>query len=306
MAWRRLLAIAWVASTLFAPGLAWAQDLGHKFPGGIGIDAGVQNDPGFAIADRFGWYASSQIRDRNGNVLPVENPDLDIISNAFGIGLTLKVPLGTYVSAAFAFPLAHFSLSSDVPLTNVDRFGVGDFYLMPLKVGWRLGLFDVVSSYALYLPSGRFEAAGGKGVSGGQATHEFSLGGALFLDRERRWRASALASYDLYEKKHGIDITRGDNIQVQGGAGAQFYKVLDVGFAGYALWQVQDDQGADVSQIVRGSRDRVFGLGPEASLTLPVIRTKLTARYLWDIGAQSRPQGSVLFIGLDFKPWAPD
>jgi hypothetical protein len=305
MASRRILAIALVASWLVAPGTAVAQELGDKVPGSTGIDSGVQSKPGLLVGDRLGWYASNQARDQNGNVLPLKGFDLDVVANSFGANLTLRGPLATYLSATFAAPLAKISLNSNQPLTDVDRFGVGDFYLMPLQLGWLLGHFDVVTSYAIYIPSGRFEAAGGKGVSSGQVTNEFSLGGAVFFDREKRSRFSAMASYDLEGKKKGIDITRGDTITIQGGAGTQFSKVLDIGLAGYALWQVQDDRGADLPDALRGGRTRGFGLGPEAGWTISAIRTKVTARYEWDLGARARPMGRVLFIGAAFQAWAP-
>src|SRR5690606_1865664 len=47
-------------------------------------------------------------------------------------------------------------------------------------------------------------------------------GASMFFDSERRFRISALASYDLNHRKLGVDIRRGDTVQVQGGVGALF------------------------------------------------------------------------------------
>lgn len=64
-------------------------------------------------------------------------------------------------------------------------------------------------------------------------------------------RVSALASYDVNSRKRGIDITRGNTLQVQGGGGFPVAKVLTMGLAGYALWQVTDDRGTALPQVVR-------------------------------------------------------
>jgi hypothetical protein len=77
--------------------------------------------------------------------------------------------------------------------------------------------------------------------------------------------ASALASCDLNQKKRHIDLTRGESVQGQGGIGVRLFDRIDAGLAGYALWQVRDDRGADLPAPLRGLRDRVFGIGPEVS-----------------------------------------
>jgi hypothetical protein len=78
---------------------------------------------------------------------------------------------------------------------------------------------------------------------------------------------SGLASYDLNRRARGIDLTRGDTVQFQGGAGKTL-GIVDFGLVGYALWQVRDDRGNDLPESVRGARDRAFGLGPEIDFTL--------------------------------------
>jgi hypothetical protein len=47
-------------------------------------------------------------------------------------------------------------------------------------------------------------------------------------------------------------------------------------------------------------------VGPEIGITIPAIRGKLTARYEWDLGARSRPEGQVLVVGLSFLAWQPE
>ena len=119
----------------------------------------------------------------------------------------------------------------------------------------------------------------------------------MYFDRAKTWHISGLASYDLNQRKRGIDLTRGDTIQFQGGAGKTL-GIVDVGLAGYALWQVRDDRGNDLPEPLRGARDRAFGLGPEIDITLAPIRSRITLRYCRDVAVNARPLGQVLVIGL--------
>src|SRR5262249_50616567 len=156
--------------------------------------------------------------------------------------MTLELPrLGTYWTGSAAFPYGHVSLNVDQPLASVDTYGLGDLYVQPVKLGRRWTHLDLVTSYAFYAPTGKFEPAGKDGICGGQWSHEFALGGTLYAGERKMWRLSALSSYVLNQRKRSVDITRGDTVQLQGGAGAELFRILDVGITGYALWQVRDD-----------------------------------------------------------------
>ena len=297
-----LVGIACLA--LVAGGPAFAQqDIGHKILGGVGIDAGVQSEPGLYIAGRLVWYAATQLRDREGNVVAVQGLDLDAWGVTLGAAFVVKPSSkkAPYLSFALSAPVAKLSLSVDDPRVQVDRSGFADMYVQPLKAGWRLTGFDLVSSYSLYAPTGRFEPRGGSGIGRGFWTQELSLGGAAFLKGSRLRRISALASYDINSRKRGIDITRGNTLQIQGGAGLPVARVVTIGAAGYALWQVTDDRGTALPQVLRGQRDRVFGLGPEVQLVLPKRGLRMEARAEFDFGVRSRPRGNVIVAGVTYR-----
>src|SRR5262249_28748897 len=143
------------------------------------------------------------------------------------------------------------------------------------------------SSYALYIPTGTAKLAGGKGLSSGHVTHEFSGGGTIFANNNRTTFLTALASYDLNTRTGGIDITRGDTFQVQGGDGlSRFNQGIEAGLAGYGFWQIRDDRGADVPPVFRGARDRVYGVGPEFAVAIKAISSQIRVRYEWDLGVR--------------------
>jgi hypothetical protein len=73
------------------------------------------------------------------------------------------------------------------------------------------------------------------------------------------------------ETKIGVDVRRGDTLQIQGGLGA--------------------------------ARDRDFGVGPEIDLAVPAALGRLTLRYTHDIAGQTRPLGGLLIVGWAARLW---
>jgi hypothetical protein len=273
---------------------AQVQDLGHKLPAGAGIDAGSQVPQGLYLVDRFVWFSSRQIQDRRGDVIPVEGLELDAFGNVFGIAGTKQ--LGRlYLSGAIGIPIVKLSISADNPAASVDRLGLGDVFVQPIKLGRRFSHVDAVASYSVYAPTRQGERTG---VGRPQWSEQLSAGGTVFFDDRRGWRLSALATFTHNAKKRGIDITRGDTILIQGGAGGPALDWLDLGIAGYALWQVTDDRGTDLPVALNGARERAFGLGPEINVRVQALRSRLNARYSWDIDGKTRPVGPMLVVGL--------
>jgi len=277
-------------------------ELGHRVLGSVGLDAGTQPTEGLYAGDRFFHYSADRLVDRQGNPLPIKGLDINAYANVIGLSGTIKPEGWPYLSAAFAVPVAWLSTKADVPETDIGRSGLGDIFVQPLMIGWRSQRFDAVGSYNFYAPTGQLNR---RGLGQPQWSQQVSLGGTLFFDDDRGFRLSALASYNHYHKKLSIDLTRGDTVQLQGGLGGRFFQLVDFGVAAYALWQVADDQGTALPQAARGARERVYGLGPEIGIAIPALGAKLTARYEWDLGARSRPEGQVLVVGLSFVGWRP-
>ncbi len=275
---------------------AGAQNLGHKLMGSLGLLAGSQPDSGLYLLDQFASYGSNDLFDRNGNRIPVDL-DLDALANFVGFQVTFKLRPSTYINVSAAAPIAQVTLQSAQPQASVDTFGLGDVYVQPIKIGWKRTRMDIVTGYAFYAPTGLFIPRASGGIGLGQWTHEFSLGSAVYFDRAKTWNISAVASYDLNQRKQGIDITRGDTVQIQGGAGKRL-RTVTVGVAAYGLWQVRDDRGADLPDALRGARDEALGLGPEIDIALARIRSRVAIRYCRDVVVKSRPSGQILVIAL--------
>lgn len=300
----RRLAIVWCVAGLLAAGHARAQqDLGHKTLGTLGLKAGSQPETGIYVTGRLLLYHADEVFDRNGNRIPIAL-DLDAVASGVGVAVAYRLPgLAAYVNASVGLPVAHVTIDSDRLEAAIDRYGLADLYVQPLRLGWRLPHLDLVTGYAFYVPTGRFEPGPRGGVSRAQWSHEFSAGGTVSFDREKSWTLSVLGSYELNQPKLGIDITRGDTVQLQGGLGKTLFGFLDVGVVGYALWQVRDDRGHALPPLLRGARDQTYGIGAELGVTVREARAQITLRYAHDLGAVARPQGQLLLFSLRFAPW---
>ncbi len=285
--------------------VARAQDLGHKLLGTLGLDAGTLEPPGLCAIEAVAAYRADQVVDRNGHRLPIDVA-ADAFTNVFGVSVSWDLPrLHTTIGATVTVPVARVSLATEDPRASLDDFGFGDVYVQPLLLGWRPGKNNVVVGYAFYAPTGQVEPGGLGGVGDGQWTHEFSTGGTFYFDRGHRWKLSLLASYELHQQKTHVDITRGDNVQLQGGVGARLARIVDIGVAGYALWQVTDDRGSALPPVLAGARDVDYGLGPELDVTMPALRTKLIVRYTHDVAVRSRPLGQLVVFAVEVQAWAP-
>ncbi len=299
---RSLLAICLVL--LLHSAAAYAQNLGHKLPGLLGLDAGRIPEPGLYVIDRAGIYDADKLRDRNGRLIGPLN--LVAYSNAFGLSYTFKLTDGVFLTTTVGGPIAGIKLDlGNRQQANLDLLGLADPYIQPVRLGWRKQRFELVTSYGIYLPTDKSALAGGSGISSGQITHQFSAGGAgYFKDRTRF--LTALASYQLNMRQRGIDITRGDAVQIEGGLGTKLLgSRLETGIASYALWQVRNDRGANLPPVLRGARDQVYGIGPEAAMVVKAIHAQVRIRYEWDIGVHARPQGQIFFVGVNFLVQKP-
>jgi hypothetical protein len=291
---------------LFMSLAAFGQDLGHKVPGLLGLDAGTIPEPGLYLVDRGAIYQARELRGTNGNVVPLSAFYFRASANELGLIYTKKLSWGAFLTIGAGAPISRLKLNvPDLLEAGVDRFGFGDVYVQPFGLGWRHPHSEVLTSYGIYVPTDKSELAGGKGLSSGEITHEFSLGGSQYF-KDRTVFLTGLASYQLYRKQRGIDVTRGDAVQVQGGAGIRLLKhFIETGVASYALWQVRDHRGTGLPPVLRTARDRVHGVGPEVAVLIPPLRGQLRVRYEWDLSVQARPQGHIFVADLFFLVHKP-
>lgn len=290
-----------------APAHGQEQNLGHKLLGTNGVNAGVQIQPGLYAGNGYASFSSNAVGDQDGRRVPGNN-SASLVSDWVGVVAAYRLePIATFVGLSVGVPVKNVSVkveTADVR-ASADDFGLGDLYVQPLHLGWRLPHLDIVTGFGVYIPTGHFEPGGVGTVGAGQWTRELSLGGTVYFDDRRMWRVSALSSDFSDLTKRDVDIRRGESIQVQGGVSVVFDDEIQVGLAGYGLWQVGDNSGSELPAVLRGARDQAYGLGPEVAFDLVSIRSKITLRYEHDVAASSRPFGQTFVFGYSLGLWSP-
>ena len=104
---------------------AGAQDLGHKLPGLIGLDAGRVPQPGLYALDRVVWYVADEVRDRAGNRVPDGRSRAAGHFKRHGSVVHASRRGSTSLTATVAAPLARLKLDvHDHPEASYDRFGL--------------------------------------------------------------------------------------------------------------------------------------------------------------------------------------
>jgi len=305
-----------VAVALFAAP-AHAQFNGSHTLGDFGVQSGSQPAPGFYVAGFFYDYNTETIKNRNGDRITVD------LNARAGLGLHAYAPILWYVSKAKLLG-ANYGLMAVVPIANGSfdapvlglSSGTGtslsDIYLRPVDLGWHKPRADVSAGLGVYFPSGEYELSGSENTGKGMWTGEPYAGATLYVDQKRTVSIATTAFWEFHGKKNDTDITVGQILSLQGGAGKSFLGGgLVIGAAYYAQWKLTRDDVSDGALPGAGfildpeipSKHRVFGLGPE--VTLPVAsKSKLFAllniRYLWEMTARTKTEGQSLVVIATF------
>jgi hypothetical protein len=122
----------------------------------------------------------------------------------------------------------------------------------------------------------------------------------VYLDGGRRSHAALEFSFDFQSKKEDSETKVGNQMNIEGGVGADFLRGgLSTGLAYYASFKLSDDEIEGLPGILIRGKNKVFALGPEATLAI-AARDKvygfITVRYFWETYARTTTQGSALFI----------
>jgi hypothetical protein len=126
----------------------------------------------------------------------------------------------------------------------------------------------------------------------------------VFFDENKRYHAATELSFDFQSKKEDSENKVGNQLNLEGGVGADFLKGgLTLGLVYYAAFKTSEDDITGLPGIFIRGKNRTFGLGPEATLALAAggrLRGFLTARYFWETYARTTTQGQAFLIQATF------
>jgi hypothetical protein len=179
---------------------------------------------------------------------------------------------------------------------NDSRFNVGDICVDPLLLAWRGERWGVVAGAGVYMPTGEFKANKGASPGKGFWTFRNSLGGTVYLDKEKTWSASMMARYEIHTEQRETRTTPGHDFHFDWGVGKSFFnKLFTIGAAGYCSWQVTKDTGKNVTNDYR---ERAFGIGPEIGFIIPDWMLLVNLRTVWGFEGRNTWQGATTALIL--------
>jgi hypothetical protein len=266
--------------------------VGSHYPvGAEGIKGGSLPPPGIYLRDYNFFYTASKV-----DGLPV---DIDIFAYVQAprlIWITKQQILGANYGMDIIVPFAYKNVSA--PFGSGDKFNLADIQVEPLLLSWHFQKFDVAAGYAVWVPSGNFDASTPLNYltspGNGYWSHMLTLGGVWYPDEKKTWAVSLLNRYEICHEQDQTRVTPGNMVTLEWGVSKTIGHATDIGLIGYYQQQVTDDSGTGAAT----SQSHVVGVGPEISTfwAKPGLFTSL--RYVWEADAKDRPQGQTFTLTL--------
>jgi hypothetical protein len=310
---RTPLIAAIVAGVLLGSGRdAFAQLKGHYIPGFTGLENGSQPPPSVSVAVPIYFYPTDTIKDDDGNPFGA-HPSITASFTGAALALVTNAKLfGGHVGVQ-VIPVAFIksrieSASLDVP----GSVAFTDIYIQPVWLGWHTTRADYTVGWGFFAPTGKWEAGSTDNAGLGMWSNDFQAGTTVHLDDAHAWTTSVLTTYEIHSTKTDSTLKAGDLLTLEGGTGKSFYKpvqgtpiprIITVGPVYYGQFKVSADSGvgplADV--LLAGHKDRVFGIGGEASIFLPKPKLLIDVRAVPEFGARNRTQGLTFLLSLGWQ-----
>jgi hypothetical protein len=288
-----------------------AGELGHYMPGVASIRDFIVPEPGFYYEQYNLLYTTDTYNDRNGDEVKSIGPvTLDANVDSFAIAPTFiwssswkifGASYAAYIQPSIVNTSVQAGLSATTELgVNIDesQWGFGDLYIKPIWLGWNRPHTALSLGYGVYAPTGDYSDGEPDNTGLGFWTHEFQAGLTVFPWVHQGTAIMLTGTYEIHHEKDGADITPGDRFSLDYGV-SQYIPVskaetmlLELGLSGYSQWQVDDDSGDDVIQVLK-IKDEVQALGGQIGLTYVPWNAAFTFRYMKEYDAEARFEGSM-------------
>lgn len=291
--YRAVLALLTGALFVISP-LAAQSEKGHYVLGAEGIKAASLPPPGVYFRSYNFFYNAGTLKNGDGDELPV-NFDVSVFATAERlIWITDKKILGGYFGMDAILPFVRTDVSIGALGVDDNQFALGDMFFEPITISWHGAQYDAAVGLGFYAPTGKYSMTEPASAGMDFWTTMLTFGATAYLDQAKLWNLSLLGRYEINGEKDETQVKPGQDLVLEYGLAKTVCKFWDLGLAGYAVWQVTDDDlpGSAVNTV----HDRVYAIGPEASVFIMPAKAFLSLRALYEFGAQDRSQGSTITL----------
>jgi hypothetical protein len=280
---------------------ARAQSRGVYPLGMSATNSGVTPDPGFTYSNQLLFYSRDEVKDQNGNTLPITgNNSVLMDMNSLIWVSTKELGGGARYSAFATLPFAKNDLTSDIHGNISGGSGFADSYYVPFVLGWNKERVAIRILYGFLAPTGRFSAGANDNVGSGYWTNALSSGQTLYLTKDKSWNFSAYEMYEFHTTQEGTGTHPGQTFDLD----YSFIKAftfskaptLQIGLAGYEQRQATATTGPAISPEQTMERYAVNALGFASNLMLPKGKANLGVKFFEEFANRSTFQGFSLQI----------
>jgi hypothetical protein len=275
---------------------AQAQNRGVYPLGLSAINSGVSAEPGLTYNNSFLFYARSEQKGGNGEVLATGQQSVLLDMNTFLWASTGQIAMlgGARFSSAITIPIANNSLSSSTQGAISGGGGLGDLYFQPVILGWRTERVDIRGIFGFLAPTGKFNAGATDNVGNGYWTPVLAAGQTFYLSGDKATTLSAFEMYEFHGTQSGTHIQPGETFDLDYSLMRAFTFAdsrLQVGLVGYGAWQTTAKTGPNITPAEEAQRYRVNALGAGLNFVLPARKVTLSFKYFDEFSNQWTYQG---------------
>jgi len=282
---------------------ATAQSRGVYPLGMSATNSGITPDPGFTYSNQLLIYARDEVKDQNGNTLPITGSNSVIMDLNSLIWVSTKELLGGARYSAFAsIPFARNDLTSDIHGNISGGGGFADSYYVPLVLGWNKERGGIRVLYGFLAPTGRFAAGASNNVGSGYWTNAVSSGQTFYVAKNKLWALSAYEMYEFHTEQEDTKTHPGQTFDLDYSFAKTFtFKrapALQIGIAGYEQRQTTATTGPAITPQETTERYAVNALGVASQVTFPKRKVNLGLKFFEEFANRSTFQGySLQFSG---------
>ena len=312
---RRIAKLGPIALTLIfivSGKICHAQLRGNHILGSNGLHAGTQSAPSVNFSVPFYWYDATKLINSKGEVIN-RFPNTTVFMTGINASIVTNIKiLNANYGAGVLVSFMSNRIESDIMQLDIP-FGFTDMYVQPVQLGWHLKKADFTAGYAVYVPTGKYKFGERDNSGLGMWGHEISGGTTWFLNSKKTFNISSLASYEMHSHKKDTTMKTGDLFTAEGGIAKTFFKKvpnaskpmeLNVGMIYYMQFKLTGDELPPGSRVYSIAKDHVYAGGIEGSAVFPKVSTSLSFRWLGEVAAKNRFQGSTFLITLKQPLWS--
>lgn len=185
-------------------------------------------------------------------------------------------------------------------MIDQHKTGIADTSVSPLIVWWSKGNLHLSFYEAVFLPTGRFNAADSLNLSRNYVSLDSVLA-VTWLDLRNGWEFSIVPGILANLENPDTGYKTGTEFHIDAMFNRYLTKTFAVGLHGYVYGQLEEDEIDGVA--IAGSQSRAAAIGPSV-LWVPSSRHfqgKVVLKWMHDLDASNRFEGDVLSATAAFK-----